>query len=171
MLRNIVFICLLFFTISSSITAQENSGSWTDRIFTGGNLGLQFGTTTVIDVSPLIGYRITDKLGAGITATYKYYRFRTNIGDYTTSIYGGGLFGRYLITENLFAHAEYEILNGPWRFDDERYNITSILIGGGYRQPLSDRIFLNLLVLWNINDSADSPYNNPIIRAGVGVGF
>src|SRR5688572_2037774 len=105
-----------------------------DRIFIGGSLGLQFGSATYIDVSPLVGYQISKKLQAGVGVTYIYYKVKdSNYNyEYETSIYGGRLFSRYYILDNLFAHGEYEILNmevpseigGTGNFDYVRDNIT-----------------------------------------------
>jgi hypothetical protein len=49
--------------------------------------------------------------------------------------------------------------------------LNSIFVGGGYRQPVSNRVAIDLLILFNLNDSYNSPYSNPIFRLGVGVGL
>ncbi|HET6245711.1 MAG: hypothetical protein H0V01_04175 [Bacteroidetes bacterium] len=147
--------------------------SFKERLFFGGNFGLQFGNETVIDLSPLVGYRLTDKLSAGAGITYMYYRLRVPSVDFSTNIYGGRLFGRYFFLDNLFGHVEYEILNLEV-FDIgnvRRVEVTNILVGGGYRQHLGGRTFINILALWNINQSEYSPYRNPIIRMGIGFGI
>ena len=140
------------------------------KVFIGGSLGLQFGTVTVIHLSPLIGYRFTEKITAGIGFTYQYYRYRTYY--FTTSIYGGRVFARYIITDNLFAHVEYEVLNIE-TYDnlENRTNVESFLAGGGYRQKIGINSYFNLLVLWDFIRHPYSPYINPIIRAGVSIGF
>jgi hypothetical protein len=72
----------------------EENPSFKDRMYFGGNLGLQFGTVTLIDVSPLAGVMITPKFSSGIGATYQYYddnRFQGSAG----SSYGGRFFTRY----------------------------------------------------------------------------
>lgn len=138
------------------------------RLFAGGNIGLQFGSATFVDFSPLIGYRFTDKIHGGFGVTYRY--FRDNYYNYSADMYGWRVFGRYYIIPNLFAHTEYEILNLEY-FDNKRHNVTSIFVGGGYSQNLGGRLNANVLVLWNINESMYSPYNNPIFRAGIGIGL
>ena len=153
-----------------------------DRIFIGGSLGLQFGSATYIDVSPLVGYNITKKLQAGIGFTYIYYKVKDpnySYNNYETSIYGGRLFSRYYILQNLFAHAEYEILNmevpaeigGTGNFNYIRDNITSVMVGGGYAQPIGSNAALLLMVLWNLTEEQYSPYVNPIFRIGITAGF
>jgi hypothetical protein len=53
----------------------------------------------------------------------------------------------------------------------EKVEINSLFVGGGYRQPISNRVAMDLLILFNLNDSYNSPYSNPIFRLGVGVGL
>ncbi|MFZ4523896.1 MAG: hypothetical protein ACOYNC_19500 [Bacteroidales bacterium] len=115
---------------------------------------------------------------------------------YETNVYGGGIYLRYYLSSlfdsflgNLFAHAEYEYLyySRPYKnamgghiFDPygnpfvpgkEVVEINSIFVGGGYRQPISNRVSMDFLILFNLNESNNSPYSNPIFRLGVGVGL
>ncbi len=94
----------------SHINAPQNN-FW-DRVYTGGGIGLQFGSQTFVNISPLVGYRLTEKLSVGLSATYIYYRYKNPnpAFTYSSNIYGGSVFSRYLIFENLFAHVEYEVL-------------------------------------------------------------
>ena len=142
-----------------------------NRIFFGGNVGAQFGNYTFVDLSPLVGYRITEDFSAGIGVTYNFLQFRSGNTRYKTDIYGGRVFARYFVWENLFLHGEYEVLNGQWDYSSDRFNIENILGGGGYRQMLSDRAAMTLLVLWNFKQNNYSLYSNPIIRAGFTFGF
>jgi outer membrane protein assembly factor BamA len=156
-------------------SAQEN-GFW-DRVYTGGGIGLQFGSQTLINVSPILGYRLTDRFSMGVGITYMYYRYKDQYPDYSYSsnTYGGSVFSRYLILENLFAHVEYELLRLEVRDNVSRLlgkkDITSVLVGGGYRQMLGDRSSINLMVLYNLNETAYSPYQNPVIRLSFGFGI
>jgi hypothetical protein len=143
-----------------------------DRLYTGGNLGAQFGTVTFIDVSPLVGYRITDKISAGIGATYQYYHYKDKFYDFETNVYGGRVFGRYLFNDYLFGHAEYEYLNlEAFDFRRRRVDVGSFLVGGGYFQRISDRSGVVAMILYNFTESVYTPYTNPIIRVGFNVGF
>ncbi|TNF44384.1 MAG: hypothetical protein EP311_01250, partial [Cytophagales bacterium] len=92
--KNKVFALILlgFAFIQLDAFAQReiygDSTSLKDRMFFGGNLGLQFGTVTFIDISPLAGVMITPRLSAGAGITYQYYddnRFQGANG----SSYGG----------------------------------------------------------------------------------
>lgn len=145
-----------------------------DRMFFGGNIGLQFGTVTFIDVSPLVGYRITDKISGGIGATYQYYHYKDKVYDFETNVYGGRVFGRYFFTDYLFAHAEYEYLNLEAFdfFPRRRVDVGSLLAGGGYFQRFgSGNSGMIIMLLYNFTESAYTPYQNPIIRIGVNIGF
>lgn len=166
-----VILCPLI-SFAQNIPSEKEPFSLADKIFWGGNFSIQFGTITLVDASPLIGYKITDKLVAGVGGTYIYYRYQDRTYNFTTDVYGGRVFGRYYILENLFAHGEYEILNLE-RFDfaDRRINIESILVGGGYRMEAGPNSFFSIMGLWNLNDSYYSPYMNPIIRVGFTVGL
>jgi hypothetical protein len=168
-------IITILITFSEFGVSQENSVkdmSFSERVFFGGNFGLQFGNITFIDISPLVGYRVTDRSAAGAGISYMYYReYFPGIYEFSTSIYGGRLFGRYFILDNIFAHAEYEVLNLESYYDQRRLNVVSLLGGGGYRQHIGGRTFLNAMILWNFNESAYSPYRNPIIRMGINFGL
>lgn len=174
----LLVICFTFISLYSSAQLLQDAPPpsktpWQQRIFTGGNFGLQFGTQTIVQISPLLGYRITEKLSAGVTANYLY--FKNNYYNYSTHIYGGGVFSRLFVYENLFLHSEYEVLSLEvprfYSTGYERTNVTSVLIGGGYRERIGERSGIDLLLLYNINQSRNSPYQNPILRLGFIFGF
>lgn len=167
----ILFISMVFCQEKPKGLTNPDKKPFYERLYFGGNIGLQFGSVTFIDVSPLVGYKVTEdfSIGAGITYIYIKYNY---FNSYSTDIYGGRIFSRYYFLENLFAHAEVEQLSGQWDyFTNRRFFVTSVLAGAGYRQPISDRASMNLLVLWNFNESIYSPYTNPVIRGGITIGL
>ncbi len=115
---------------------EKQKGFDPSRLTYGGNFGLQFGNITSINLSPLVGYRITDNFIAGVGVTYIYYSFRTPNYSYKTSLYGGRLFSRYYILESVFLHGELELLNfeyyDPIFLEKSRYWYTTPMIGAGY---------------------------------------
>ncbi|KPL12221.1 MAG: hypothetical protein AMS26_18430 [Bacteroides sp. SM23_62] len=158
-----------------------------DRIFFGGNFGLQFGTVTNIEISPLAGIYLTPRLAMGPGIRYEYYKSNyPGFVPYETHIYGGTVFARYMVIKNmgeavglglnfgLFGHSEYEILSLESRYfeigappDAEgRFNLHSVLLGGGIYQPIGRRAGFLIMILWNLNETASSPYSNPIFRIG-----
>jgi hypothetical protein len=52
-----------------------------------------------------------------------------------------------------------------------RTNVFGLYVGGGYRQPLGENSSLNILLLYNLNQDRNSPYQNPIVRIGFGFGI
>lgn len=181
----LTFLLSMLFICNNSFS-QRSFGS---RVFLGGNLGMQFGSVTLIDVSPMIGYRLTESVDLGISLTYKYYNYKdyfyyvqgNKYYDLETNILGGGFFGRYHFTESFFAHAEVEYLNfnyGNYKVynngvvkETQNVDVTSIFVGGGIKQAIGRNSFFTLMILYNLNETTYSPYTNPIIRAGFGVGI
>jgi hypothetical protein len=152
----------------------KKSRDFWDRIYIGGNLNINFGTVTILGGTPQIGYRITDNFVAGIGATYIYYSQNIpNYGRFETSIYGGNIFARHRITENIFAHTEYHILNveGWTEQGIERTNVPLWYVGGGYLQPIGDNTSISIMVLIDLIDDINSPYSNPLITGGFNFGF
>lgn len=157
---------------STMIRKKPPKKNFWDKVFIGGNLGLQFGTVTFADVSPLVGYRFTDKISAGIGATYQYYHYKDKYYDFETDVYGGRVFARYNFTDYLFGHAEYEYLNlETFDFKRRRVDVASLMAGAGYIQKISDRSGIVAMVLYNFTESVYTPYQNPIFRVGFVVGL
>jgi hypothetical protein len=177
-----IFFCITLFFLWSTSNAQDSTmirkhplkKPFLDKVFVGGNLGFQFGTVTFAEVSPLIGYRITEKISAGIGATYQYYRYKDPTYQLETNVYGGRVFGRYFFTDYLFAHAEYEYLNLEAYdfYPTRRVDVESLLVGGGYFQRIgSSNSGVFVMLLYNLTESAYTPYSNPILRIGVNLGL
>ena len=181
MRKVILYISFLIFILgclnsfaqdSSMIRKHPPKQNFWDKVFIGGNIGLQFGTVTFADVSPLVGYKFTEKISAGIGATYQYYHYKDKYYDFETNVYGGRVFARYSFTNYLFAHAEYEYLNmEAFDFYRRRIDVVSVFGGAGYIQRISDRSGIIAMVLYNFNESVYSPYQNPIFRVGFVVGI
>lgn len=183
-------IALMLVTIVS-YAQRFNDEDDASRWFLGGNIGLQFGSVTLVDVSPIVGYMLTERFALGTGISYKYYRIRNYFYDpyqnrylnFQSHIYGGPVFVRYYIGRQFFAHSEYEYLRfrnefyvqntSGQRFDKrfQHVNVHSVFIGGGYRQFFGAAGAFEIMVLWNLNETPESPYNNPVIRMGVMIGL
>ena len=133
-------------------------------------MGLQFGNPTVIDISPILGYRITPKVSAGVGFTYEYFNYPTY--NFSTDIYGGNVFGRYTFYKGFFAQGEVEYLNlQAYDLLDKRVDVESVLVGGGYINRFSPHAAFVAMILYNLTPTYYTPYSNPIIRLGINVGF
>lgn len=153
-----------------------------DHLFVGGNLLLEFGTTTAIGVSPLVGYKITDNLSAGVAGNYIYLSELDYYNNrYKTSVYGGALFAKYKVFQNVFAYAEYgftsyetsaiEINNRV--LINYRINVPDFLVGGGYAQEIGNNSYFEILVAYDLlyNPPYSYSFSPVVIRPGFVFGF
>ncbi|MGD1840722.1 MAG: hypothetical protein ACFB0B_07480 [Thermonemataceae bacterium] len=163
-------------TPSPTTSKSKKKGAGLERFTFGGNFGLSFGSITAIELSPAIGYKVTENLIPGVGGTYMYFSTQATNGvqtfDIETSVYGFRGFLQYIIFENFFLWGEFETLNVEVaNFDTdqlEREWVNSPFIGGGYRVPMGFRGAFNFTVLYNLNYQDNrSPYPSPlVIRAG-----
>jgi hypothetical protein len=182
----------LFLITSHAVFAQENQpastpfpsqsnqpihkdfNSFKERLFFGGNVGAWFGSTTYVNISPLVGCKITKQFSLGAGVTYNYFSQSYQGQKYTSTVYGGNGFARYLIFENLFAQVGWDRLSVPdYRsaIPNSRAWVDNILLGGGYRQSFSERGSFVAAIFYNINQTPLSPYQNPIIQIGFNLGL
>lgn len=140
--------------------------------FTGGNFGLLFGNTTLINISPVLGYQVSEKVQAGIGGIYLYYGYRDQFQSFVSHTLGGRVFSRQYLFETFFLHQEIEALNGVWIINEPRYTLLSVFVGGGYTQQISPRFTISILGLYNLNETQYTPYgSNPLLRVGTQFGL
>lgn len=183
---------LLILLLMSSLTANgqnepqqrkvsKEAPPLRDRLFYGGSFGLQFGTFTDIEVSPIIGIWVLPRIGVAVGPNFRYYKDPV---DHTT-IYGGRTYIQYIVLQDLnniiplgihaglFLHGEDEVLSLESAFfkstpyTSSRFLINTFLAGGGIRQQMGKRSSLNVMFLWALNDSGYGIYGNPDIRISI----
>ncbi len=182
------FIISATFIISTTLAQESQRPAFLDKVFVGGGFGAGFGDYTFINISPIIGYRVTPKLSAGIRLTYQYTTFdyfdfqdqRTK--KYQGNDFGVGGFARFMLFGPIYLQAEYEHLN----YDGLDYNgvssrssFNSFMAGGGISQPVGGKAFLFFTAMYNFSyenfntsNVYRSPYNSPwVIRIGITAGF
>jgi hypothetical protein len=177
-------LIFLFTALGLCANAQQKQQSgerFIDRLYFGGNFGLNFGTGfTMVEASPLVGYKLTEKFSVGVGVTYIYYKqkidFYNTTYTYETSIYGGNIFARYFFLENIFAHAETGALNLDvpqpfYPYTLHREWVQNLLLGGGYRSMIGESASFVIMILYDVIDDPNSPYQNPIFRVGFGIGM
>ena len=157
---------------------NKKRSKFLDNAFLGGNFGLQFGSITLINISPLFGYQVFKGASAGIGLTYQYLNYDTPNINYTAHTFGASVFARYIIWKGIMVHTEFEMLNldCPVRdvtgeFSIKREWVPGVLLGGGYILGVSNRVGLQALVLVNILQSECTPYANPVFRLGFNFGI
>lgn len=187
MVRLLLVSILIYFSLIAE--AQNKRGydnnlkgiPFKERIVTGGGLGLSFGSTQdFISVSPMVGYRVTERLLTGTGVTFRYTRYKYYRPALALTDWGFNPFLRYTIFKNIFLQTEYEYLNYEFPTTPEesrRKEFNSFLAGGGFIQPIGDRAAFYITALYNFSykeplPNEYSPYYSPLIlRAGVSVGF
>lgn len=155
---------------------EKQSMNRKDKIYYGGNIGLSFGSYTMIAVRPLLGYKFTPKLSGGIKLSYEYVKDTRYSSSYKTSNYGGSLFSRYRIIPPLYLHAEYASINYQLHNlngESNREWVPFLLMGAGYSQKVGSNSWLNFQILFDVLQSDKSPYKSsePFYSVGIGVGF
>lgn len=166
---------LLIAAISSVAMAQNQNdiderSDWQERIFFGGNMGLQFGGQTYVNLSPTMGYRLNNILSVGVGVSYIYQK----VFNISRTHYGANVFARANITEQFFAMAQYERLSVDVGFEGRRVGLSSMLVGGGIQQPLGGNAVASFTVLYNLSykEGRNDLYNSPlVIGGGITLGF
>lgn len=179
----ISFLLILFFNAfalySQQISGNKGAPPVRERIFFGGNFGLQIGTYTYIEVSPLIGYWLLPRVAVAAGPSFKY--IKDPFGD--TDVWGGKSFIRLVIINDVsrfipiglqtsfYLHSEYEVLSYrsdffSYSYDNERVYVETALAGVGISQKIGKRGAVNFSILWVLNDSGYQIYDNPEFRIG-----
>ena len=194
--RTIPIVIFIIFQVTTSVGQYEYPGEETkepkrkaskidgSRIFFGGNFGLSLWSEYVyIELSPLIGYKITPRFWAGVGPKYMFIKQSTY---YQSSIFGFKTFSSFAVLDKInevtnigigsvFLYAENEILSlEPLYYNpisgyykDEREWFDIVMAGIGVRFPLGQRMGLSIMVLWGLTESAQLLYSNPEIRLSI----
>jgi len=145
-----------------------------DRVRLGGSFGLSLGTVTNVNLSPMAGYELTEKLVGGVGVTGMYYKSR--YFGFNEFYYGGRAFLMYSIFPMVNAIAELEGMNvevDTFTKYDARKWIASPMLGASYSQPIGGRfikaVHFTALFNFNYNNQLDdygnniSPYGSPFV--------
>ena len=188
MKKLILIISILVFA-AASLSAQDADTTRTEqekpatkkkpaenRIYYGGTIGLNFGSYFRVRVAPLIGYRISPKVSAGIKLAYEYIEDKRYTDTVTSSNYGGSVFSRYRLHPKAYAHIEFATMSYQYSSsvsESERQWVPFILVGGGIMQPIGRNASVYAEVLFDVLQDDKSPYKDwePWVSIGVGVGF
>jgi len=168
---------------------QEDVSDRRGKLFLIPEFWLSFGSSTYIEVAPMLGYHVSDRLVVGLGPHYIYQSSKaTPINPYSfqTHIFGLKGFARFaLITHaeeflpiqlfnDLFVHVEYEGMSLEEDYytpDSNRELYNLFLVGAGFNQRLGMYNSVSFMVLWDINETSRSPYSNPIFRIGFNTYF
>lgn len=121
---------------------EKQTPAWKEKMIYGGNVWLGFFGSFYVDVSPMVGYRLTEKgTYGGLGATFIYQGgWQQSNGEF---MYGPRIWLRQSVFKSVFVHAEYEFMNA---YSDRFYSYNgnpntvtkkwegSPLIGAGFYQ-------------------------------------
>jgi len=181
-LKIILCITAAFFIIAvydlSGQTTRDEAPPLKERLFFGGSLGLQFGTYTDIEISPVIGLWLLPRLAVAAGPDYRFYK-----DPYSrTDIYGGSGYIQFVVIQDInsiiplgvhagiFLHVENELLSLQSSFwkdtpvNSNRFFVNTLLAGGGISQQIGRRSSLDMMVLWALTVTQYPLYSNPEIR-------
>jgi hypothetical protein len=181
-----IFSLLIIITgLISGAQAQDSDGGGFDKskLFVGGNLGLAFGTYTIINVSPQAGYRFSPLFAAGVGINYSYYGYNDGYYDNKQSYAGMSIFGRVYPLQQFFIQVQPEV-NYIWGSqtadgytqDAPVYKIPtqfvpSLLLGGGAAIP-AGKGAITISVLYDVLQNQWSPYYHQAVYGfGYNIGF
>jgi hypothetical protein len=146
------------------------------KFYYGGFVNVTFGSYTVVGVEPSFAYKFTPRLSLGTKLSYEYIHEKQGSYVYEESNYGFSLFSRMRILPRIYTHAEFSSMN--FKFYDELGNserkwVPFLFLGGGMSQPVSENVWLNAEILFDVLQNENSPYKDwePFYSVGFGVGF
>ncbi|MCL1850016.1 MAG: hypothetical protein FWF70_01200 [Bacteroidetes bacterium] len=141
----------------------------------GGSFGFQFGSYNSINVMPQGGVYATNWLVVLATGQYSYMWNRVYFNSH---VWGVGAALEPIIKKKIIIHTGYEFEQIKFKWLDgspqQIENFHFLVVGGGYKQYMSQRVYFQALILFNIpltQPSIQNYYNNyyPYFRIGIGV--
>lgn len=146
---------------------EDTPVSLKDKIFVGGGFGLLFGNVTNINISPLVGYKVTPEFHVGVGASYTYLKDNRIVPPVSAHIVGGRIFSRYIIAVsdelNIYPQLEYEV---------ERYEVKDDMgtigeprwfeytqAGMGVYQQFGRRAGIGFVILYNLGYDVNESYD------------
>jgi hypothetical protein len=193
-MKKYILAACLFALCSVVAVAQDGEEEGTksggfdkSKLFFGGNFGLAFGNySTLVNVSPQIGYRFNRYLAAGAGINFLYSSYKYDFGDVNQNykeqygVTGLNVFGRFYPIEYIFVQVQpeanytwlkYHFYNGE---PDEKLpnKIVPSLLGGiGAAIPAGRGAFI-ITANYDLLQNERSPYGDrAFFNFGYNVGF
>jgi len=161
------------YTTAAKDEGTEKKGFDPQRLFFGGNFGLSFGDFTFINVSPQVGYRLSEKFSVGAQINFIYQSskitYAPNIYDKSEYAYVGlGIFGRFNPEMNyIWGKTKYVSVNNTYENKQQGKFVPSLLVGAGAAIPTGGRGALIAMIQYDVVQNDLSPYGrNPFFSFG-----
>ncbi len=157
MKKYLLGLALVFGLASNSNAQLQGSDIGVDGFFGASSFGGSFG------LGVKYGLKFGDYFIAGPSARYQRSwnsNAVTGVGG-GFNVYGGGAFFHARFINALFAGAEFEMLNAPQLSGvigtGTRWAPT-LLVGGGYSQEFNEKIRVQVGIMYDVIDNANSPF-------------
>ncbi len=157
--------------------SKTNKGNvdFSDRLRYGGSFGAFFGQQTYIELAPKVGYKVNERLVAGLGFNYIYFSVKDYGQKFVSHIYGPTAFAQFALLSGLFAYGEYNAYNvaayNPLPpYNSERVWIGSAPVGLGYYSG-GQIGGVYIAVLYDLINNPSSPYYNGSVPILFRVGF
>lgn len=187
----IILVCLAvagrsFSQYEREPAKEDIKGFDKSKLFFGGNFGLSFGSQTLINVSPQVGYRFNQYFAAGAGVNFIYSSLKSYYTDGSVASrqnlgYAGlNVFGRVYPIQYILLQVQPE-LNYSWgkykQYDpDAIYSlpgkfVPSLLLGAGGAIPAGRGAFV-IMGQYDVVQDPRGPYgNNIFLSFGYNIGF
>ena len=176
----ILFITFSYANASSQQMREKGAAPpLRERIFFGGNFGLQFGAFSYVEVAPVVGIWLLPRIAVAGGPTFKYMSDPAG----KTDVWGGKSYARFVVINDInsfipigfkisiFLQAEYEALSfrSDWLTtapESPRTIVQTSFAGFGISQGVGRRGSVDFTILWTMTHSGYDIYTNPEFRVG-----
>jgi hypothetical protein len=151
--------------LSTAVKRTSLKGkSFKERLYVAGNLQVVSVNPVSLDFSPMLGYRITRDLVAGIGGNYRQ-SFADTIPTFSPTVFGYKAFASYDLVKNFFAYAEFD-RNSPGlkHTETSRQRIwkNAAFLGLGRKFMISPKVEMTIVMMYNfLHEHPDPIYPKP----------
>lgn len=139
-----------------------------EKIILGGNFDIQMSHPVLIDLAPLVGFRLNKKLSIGLGGTYRVdltFDSKSLNTQYDTKVYGFNSFLSYDIVNRFFVYGQYDYLSKKEQDQDVAEEVQTwepgFMAGIGRSFRVHTKITGTVMLLYNVVESnIKSPFGN-----------
>ena len=135
--------------------------------FVGGQIGLQVGSSTLIEVSPIYGLGFSERFRVGAGPTFTYWTYRDNLDNRVqTTLWGVRGIAEFLLIPTIYAHLELDKQWGKAQDDVvqvKREFPRRLLLGGGYSSAFGEGVEYTLEILYDVLHDDEVDGRDPLV--------
>lgn len=166
-MKHFFYFLLVVFSLSTAfgqVSVSKSTGNSKWRV--GGGLGISSGSNSYfgLNISPTVGYLISNNLEAGLSAGYQY--GSSSLSSY--NLLSAGPYVNVYLIERFFGRAHYEYFTGNFKAKISQYNKkineNAMWLGAGYQS--SGPVRFQVGIMYNVLHNDKSIFNSPIRPIG-----